>query len=65
MTPPPRRLLALFLIPLFAACASEGFTPDDALGEWEKLGDSLPPINWFYPEMAPDCRLAFAFRALN
>ena len=45
VTPTACCLLALFLIPFLAACTTKVFTPDDALGEWEKEGPSLPPIN--------------------
>ena len=40
-----RCLAAIFLITLLAACTPKVITPDAAVGEWQKLEESLPPIN--------------------
>ena len=40
-----RCLAVSFLITLVAGCAPDVIAPDDVLGEWEKQGESLPPIN--------------------
>ena len=40
-----RYLAAVFFITLLAACTPKVITPDDAVGQWQKLEESLPPIN--------------------
>ena len=40
-----RWFLMVILVAVMTSCADNGITEDEVLGEWEKQGDSLPPIH--------------------